>query len=189
MLKIKIIIIALFFTTIANAQNLKFGERIIAGSSLTYMLHRNEDLPKTNFHEFTWNNNIAVNLNQSLYFGLGYLYLYTKGSVVFPYSDHKETYNITTAFLQYDFLPKQKNRAFAEVSFGYGNYCFCKSEDPFKVEGLYYLGLGGGYEWAFSKRFSLDVAFMAYDVLNYKDAYQFNYTQYVVGLNFDFVNK
>ena len=189
MLKIKFLFLALFLTSLTYAQDLKFGERIIAGTSLTYILHNNETFQGANYHEFTWNNNIAVNLNKSLYFGLGYMYLHTQGSTVFPYSDHKETYNLTTAFLQYDFLPKQKDRLFFEASWSYGNYCSCGNEDPFKVEGLHYLGLGGGYELPISDRFSLDLAFMLYESVNYEDVQRFNYTQYIIGLNFDFVNQ
>ncbi|MFT6148794.1 MAG: hypothetical protein ACJAUH_001480 [Saprospiraceae bacterium] len=81
MLKIKFLFLALLLTSLTYAQDLKFGEHIVVGTPLTYILHNNQ--------EFTRNNNIAANLNKSLYFGLGYRHLYTQGSTISLYSDYK----------------------------------------------------------------------------------------------------
>lgn len=75
---------------------------------------------------------------------------------------------------------------FIETSFNRGNYCSC-GDIPYKVDDLYYLGIGVGYDFPLKKtpNLYLDFAFMAYPMLNNikrKDVYN----QYVVGLNYRF---
>lgn len=186
--KITFLLIFLFFCSNTYSQSkLKFGERLILGSSLTYIMHNNEEFPAFKFHELTWNSNIAVNITPALYFGLGFMYLHTSGST-FPNPPRQDNYNLTTAFLQYDILSKRKMRFFPEVSWSYGNYCFCGNNDPYKVEGLHYLGLGAGFDYPISKRFSIDVAMMFYNIINDLGTPKGDYNIYTLGLNFDIIN-
>lgn len=172
------------------AQNkLKFGERLIYGTSLTYILHNNENLLGANFHEFTWDNNLAVNITPSLYFGLSYKHIHTRGSMVFPDSENKANYFMTNAFFQYDILPREKMRLFPEVSWGYGNYCFCGVEDPVKIGGLHYLGLGLGFDYPITERISIDIGMMFYNIINELDIPKGDYNIYTLGVNFDIINK
>lgn len=189
---IKILLFILLFLQFSNTYSqsqLKFGERLIYGTSLTYILHNDTELPGYNFHEFTWNNNLAVNITPSLYFGLGYLFIHTRGSVLTPDSPNRENYNLTTAFLQYDLFPKMKMRVFPEVSWSYGNYCFCGFDDPYKVEGLHYLGLGIGGDYPITDRLSIDVGMMFYNIINDLDTEKGDYNIYTLGLNVDIINK
>ena len=175
------------FTSVFFAQEeLKFGQRFIVGTSMTYILERNEFLPN-NYHEFTWNKNIAINITKSLYVGLSYQNIYTRGSSV-RIKDENNNYNIFGAFLQYDFLPLRKDKLGIELSWNYGNYCTCGSDDPYKNDGLNYIGIGGGYERPITKLISAEVGFYLYDIIG-KVENKYAFTQYIVGLNFDLINK
>jgi hypothetical protein len=189
-LKITItLLLLLSCLNVFSQKKLKFAERLIYGSSLTYILHNDENFREIKFHEFTWNNNIAVNITPALYFGIGYMFVHTRGSMVFPNSPNKENYNLTSAFLQYDFIPNEKMRIFPEVSWSYGNYCFCGIEDPEKIEGLHYLGLGAGLDYPITDRLSIDVAMMFYNIVSDIDIRKGDYNIYTLGLNFDIINQ
>lgn len=166
-----------------NAQSTPtFGSRFIAGTSLTYILHKNEFDP-FRFHEFTWNKNVAVSLSKNIYLGFGYQNIFTRGSVV---SNFEKKLNFSTVgiFIQLDFMPKVKNRLFLETSWNYGNYCTCGNGDPYKKEALNYLGIGGGYDHPIGKYLSLDLSFISYNILDKIDR-KYAYTQYVLGINLD----
>ena len=159
-----------------------FGQRLIIGNSVTYIWEPNAAIPNR-YHEITWNKNIAVNINKRIYLGLSYQNIFTRGS---SYSevDLHENYFLTGLFTQFDFMPKKKNRLFLEASWNYGNYCTCGQRDPYRQEGLQYLGLGGGYDLPLNKFLSLDLSFVVYKILD--DVVQkYAYTQYIIGLNFD----
>lgn len=189
---LKIVFVLIFLLPFNNSDaqsKLKFGERLIYGSSLTYILHSDEDLLGVNLHEFTWNNNIAVNVTPSLYFGIGYMFIHTRGSMVVPDSPRKENYNLTTAFFQYDVLPRKKMRVFPELSWSYGNYCFCGYDDPLNIGGLHYLGFGAGLDYPITKRLSIDISMMFYNIINEIDIPKGDYNIYTLGLNFDIINQ
>ena len=172
-----VLFVSLLFVQDTN----KLGNRLIVGTSLTYIWETNDDLPNT-YHEFTWNKNVAVNLNKYIYLGISHLNINTRGSI-FDTSKSKNNYYLTGIFSQFDFLPSKKERLFIEGSWNYGNYCTCGNEDPFREGGLHYLGIGLGYDYPIYKNISLDLSFVGYKPLNATDKY--TYTQYVIGLNFD----
>ena len=185
--KIEKIVFFLFLTLNLNAQNgLILGERLIIGNSLTYIWETNDDI-SSRYNEFTWNKNISINLTPTIYAGLSYQNIRTKGSIINNSSTTKN-YQLIGAFFQYDFLPKMKNKLVVEASWNYGNFCTCGNEDPYKENGLNYIGIGGGYEVPLSKIISLDLSFIAYNILEEIDS-KYSYTQYIIGLNFDLINK
>ena len=185
--KFLLILVFCFSSIVSFGQNeLRFGQRIIIGTSLTYIQHTDEFIRTNRYHEFTWDKNIAININRSLYAGISFKNIYTRGASSFP-SDQKSNYIMAGGFFQYDFLPKQKNRLFLEASWNWGNYCTCDPE-PYKEENLNYLGVGGGYDFPLRDNISLDLSFVTYNIL--KDIeYKFGYTQYTIGLNFDFTKQ
>ncbi|MFK7948233.1 MAG: hypothetical protein AB8G11_11615 [Saprospiraceae bacterium] len=192
MKKIRLFFVLLIFFYASNMtaqQKLKFGERLIYGTSLTYIVHNDTELPGYNFHEITWSNDLAVNITPSLYFGLGYLFIHTRGSLLTPDSPNRENYSLTTAFFQYDFFPEKRMRIFPEVSWSYGNYCFCGFDDPYKVEGLHYLGLGIGGDYPITDRLSINLGMMFYNIVNDLDTPKGDYNIYTLGLNFDIINQ
>lgn len=172
-----------FFATTLFSQS-KFGERIILGTSLTYVFNTIDGMD-TYYHEFTWNKNIAVNLNKRMYLGLSYLNIYTRGSAYY-FDQPKNQYSMAGVFFQYDFLPKRKNRLFGEVSWNLGDYCTCGNRDPYQQDQLHYLGLGAGYDLPIGKFISLDFAAIGYIILG-KQTDKYLYSQYVIGLNFDLI--
>lgn len=175
-----------------TATNKRLGDRFIIGTSLTYIPDfRGDGLAekRLRYDEWTWNKNIAVNLNKSIYIGLSYQNIYTYGSVIRAreFSEPAQ-YFLVGVFANYDFLPQKKNRLFAELSWNTGNYCTCGTDDPYYVDNLQYIGFGGGYDFPLNNYLSLDLAFSAYAILN--DIEQKTaFTQYTIGLNFDLVRK
>ena len=162
---------------------LRFAERGILGTSLTYIPNQAERGAPV-YHELTWHKNIAVNITPSLYVGLSYLSLYTFGSSIRRNND-RANYFLFGSFVQYDFLPKNKSRFFLESSWHRGNYCTCGVEDPYKREGLNYISLGFGFEFPLKYNFSLEVGGASYQILD-SIRIKYTYTQYVAGINYNF---
>jgi len=180
------ILLLLSINAISAQSELKFGERLILGNSLTYIPF-NEDGLRNTYHELTWNKNIALNLTKSLYLGLSYQNIFTKGSS-YIISEKKENYSLVGIFLQYDLIPKKKDRILLELSWNYGNYCTCGFRDPYKEEWIDYIGVGGSYEMRLNKFISAEVGLYFYDILEPIEA-KYAFTQYVLGLNIDLISK
>ena len=178
-----------FYAT--GQKNIHFGERLILGSSLTYIFDFNRENYNIRYDEYTWDKNIAVSLNKAMYVGLSFKNTYTRGSIVSKADYKKERYFLVGTFFQYDFIPENKNRLFAEISWNYGNYCTCKKYDPYKKEGLHYLGIGGGFDFPINRFISIDLGFMVYNIINKIEGNygKYGYTQYIIGLNFDLISR
>ncbi len=167
-----------------------FGDRLIIGSSYTYISNNSYFDKRIKHHEFTLNVDAALNLNSRWYLGLSYKDIRTKGSTISKYKDKKENYYIVGLFTQYDFLHQNKYRLFAHVSGNYGNYCTCGDEDPYKVEGLHYLGLGMGFDYPLMPWLSIDLSGVGYIPLDKIDnSSSYTFTQYVIGLNLDIIRR
>lgn len=170
-----------------NAQSdLKFGQRLILGTSLTYIFDKNRDIDNF-YNEFNWNKNIAVNLTKSLYVGIGHRNFYTQGSS-YSLSEEKNRYMMFGVFAQYDFLVKKKDRIFAEIAWDWGNYCTCGRRDPYKVEGLHYFGIGGGVDFPLNRFLSLDFSVVIHHILEDID-FKYTYNQFTLGLNLDIISS
>lgn len=169
-----------------------FASKIVVGTSATLIyegppLFSNEQIPS--FTEWTWHKNIAVNVSKHIHVGINLQNIYTKGSH-FNFSDEKNNYFIAGIFGQYRFLPNEKLDLFAELSWNLGNYCNCEFDrDPYELDRVQYIGIGGGMDYALTKQLHLDIAFTPYFILK-KDTVQsrpyFYHPQYIVGLNYEF---
>jgi len=171
----------LFDNTQQNKSSyLKFGERFLYSTSFVWIANKGY-YKEYWHHEFTWYNSLSLNINKSIYIGIHYLMMFTKGSVL--YLDKPgETYGIYGLVLQYDFLPGFENRLFFESSINKGDYCTCGNDDPYRLSDLTYLGLGFGYDFPLYKRISFRIGFTNYLILEtVKEKY--NFTQYVLGVN------
>lgn len=178
-------------------QNEGFAERLIIGSSLTYIPTSLSQISEPVYHEFSWTNNIAVNINSYAYFGIEYINLFTKGNAYYQ-SEEKNNYYLVGAFTQVDLLDltarrtslkENKARLLVELAYYYGNYCECGyNTSPYKVEGLNYLGFGIGGDFPILNWLSLDVTFKSNSIL--KDIPEkFGYNYYILGLNIDIIRK
>jgi len=174
------------FVIIAQTNKNYFNRNMIIGTSLTYMLDQNSDMLNSTYkyHELTWNANISVSINKRIFLGMQYLSINTKET-----NKANEHYDIYGLFLQYNFLKNRKNRLFIENSISKGNYCMCDNEEYEKIENLYYLGIGIGYDLSLNKFLNglyLDLSFLKYitHIQSYK--IQSYYTQYIIGLNYRF---
>lgn len=180
------VFLILSISNLSAQGELQFGQRLIIGNSLTYIQDRVEGVKNT-YHELTWNKNISINLTKSFYLGLSHQNIFTQGSS-YNLIDQKSNYNIISLFLQYDFIPKKADKIALELSWNYGDYCTCGFRDPYKEQWINYLGLGGSYEMRLNKILSAEVGFYLYNILEPIEA-KYGFNQYVVGLNFDIINK
>lgn len=168
-------------------QNLMNG--FIAGSSLTYIYDSNtKDYPvgENFYEEYTWNVNFATTLNKRFTAGIQLLTIFTSGTHV-----KKSNYFIYGLFTQFDFLPKSKSSLFLETSINRGDYGTCGHLDPYRIKNLWYYGLGGGFEFPIkkiSKNLFIDISIYNYLIINNIKT-KYNYTQYIIGLNYHFGKK
>jgi hypothetical protein len=161
-----------------------FGDRLIVGTSFTY-IPLWEDGPEFTLDEYTWSKNIAVNLNRHFYLGIDFRNIWTRGSM-YQASDAQNQYYMVGAFSQFDFLPNERLRLFAEGSLYYGNYYQpLIREDPYRKDGLVYVGMGAGLDLPLWKFLSLDLAFH-FNKIPAEWRVSDNFTQYIIGLNFNF---
>lgn len=158
------------------------GQRIIAGSSITYVWE-NYSTKSSKWHEITWEKNIAINLSKGLYFGLSHKNIFNRYSSI-TNGDKNDRYYMMGAFAQYDFLKRQKRRIFVEYSINTGNYCLCGPTDLYRKKKLSYSGMGVGFDFPLTNKFSLDLSYMFY-MIHGKTPNKRIYTQYIIGVNYD----
>jgi hypothetical protein len=158
-----------------------FGDRLMVGTSMTYRGGRQMDIPNR-YHELTWSKNIAVNLTRHLYLGLDYRSLWTQGSA-YTFSEQQQRYFMVGSFVQFDLLPNDPLRLFLEVSSYYGNYYDpIGLQDPYRQDGLWYFGGGGGLDIPLNRYLSLDLAFIFHDTYGtWRETTGYNI--YIIGLN------
>ena len=183
----RVLIIVLFLVFFHNpvVSQGEFGKTFIAGTSLTFIpdFNTNPSVADYNYFEYTWNLNVAVSLNKRFYTGVQALTIFTNGSRV-----ENNTYFIMGLFGQFNFIPKNKFRFFAELSINTGDYCTCGNLDPFKQANLVYLGWGAGFDLPMkflSKNLYLDLSLIAYLILNDIEN-KHGFTQYIIGINYRF---
>jgi len=170
--------------------NKYFLNYFVAGTSLTYIYDNShpEYYPdKKHFYkEYTWNINFAAIINKRITTGIQVLNLFTEKTF-----GEKNNYNIYGIFSQYDFFPKLKTSLFGEMSVNIGDYCTCGTLDPIRKKNIWYYGFGGGAEFPLKKiseHLFFDLSFINYIILN-KIKTKYNYTQYIIGLNYHFGKK
>ena len=186
----------LFFSFFAGAQQKKdsyFLNNFVAGTSLTYIWETDNSpyIPEYEdyfWQEYTWNINFGVSLSKSFTAGIQVLNIFTRGTHV-----DNEHFTVYGAFGQYDAFGKvdTKMSLILEMSVNKGDYCTCGHLDPYRQDNLWYYGIGSGLEFPLtmiSEHLFLDLSFYDYLILN-KIKTKYNYTQYIVGLNYHFGKK
>lgn len=181
-LRIGLLLSIIFVSTKQLSAQVEFARSLTLGSSYTYIFDQQEVFTNTFvwYHEFTWNTNIALEVLPKWHLGFAYMNIHTRSTRP---GSAKGNYNMFSAFSQYDLFWVKKWRWFVEANYSYGDYCTCGREDPYKVPGLHYLGIGAGAELPLYKRLRLDLAFNNYQILNDINR-KYNYTQYIIGLNY-----
>ncbi len=192
----KQVLIAASFLLLFNLQTYSqkkskryFLNSFVAGTSLTYIWDT-ENYPNTQvvayrYNEYTWNINMAASVSKGLFVGIQAMTLFTNST-----RSDNAIYNIYGLFAQYDCLAYSGSKwsLILESSINTGDYFTGGWEDPYRREGLYYYGIGGGLEIplsSISDKLFLDLSFYSYDILN-KIKEKYNYTQYIIGLNYHF---
>ncbi len=168
----------------AQAQSY-FGKELIVGANYTFKFDIDPDLYTEWYLQHVLNTNIAVSITKHYYLGISYFGIATRDGY-FPNNKHR--FSMTGIFNQFQFFKWPNGHMHAEVSGHYGNFCSCGLEDPYKLEGLFYIGYGGGAELKIYKGLFLDVGFYNYNILSDVPR-KYNNTQYVIGLNYHFGRK
>lgn len=160
-----------------------FADYMIVGSSVTYISDSDENESNRSYYdvynEFTWNINVGIRLSKRFFSGIQVLNIYASEK-----NTPKNYYSIYGLFTQFNVLNHKTHRLFAEVSLNMGDY-FTGGDTPHEVDGLYYFGLGAGYDMPIKwiNNLYLDLSFLNYRVFNNIEGKD-NYTQYVIGLNY-----
>lgn len=158
-------------------QKLKFAEKLVLGTSISYLQDYNRDFYR--YHEWTGSLNIGVNIDHHFMIGLQNLFILGYGTRVAT-----DNFNLFGTFIQYDFFDKSKNRLYIESGFYKGNYCTCGNSDPYKVNGLNYLNFGGGFELSIRKNINLEFGLSIYKILNSENKDDYGYGYYIAGINY-----
>ncbi len=160
-----------------------FLKKVTFGSSVTYLIDKQDVNNALTWESWTWNINAAVSLTSDIDVGIAALPIWAKerNGVV-------QRNFLTGFFTQYDFL-RQKNgeRLFIETGFYKGNICTCGESNPYYKPGLTYIPFGGGWEKRLNHGpVSLDISFLIYKIATKLPIDKWAYNQYVVGLNYNF---
>lgn len=153
--------------------------------SYSYLFDRAADHPQIGLHEFTLNVNLVYEVSPRINLGLQYLDIRTRGSA-YTFSEERNNFYIAGLLFQYDFLHTSQLELFPELSINYGNYCPCGQTDPFRQEGIIYLGYGFGFDIPLTKRLFLDTGLHYYRPIRRVDGDNgvYSYGQYILGLSY-----
>lgn len=153
--------------------------RIVAGTSLTYIW----DPEKSHFREYTWAANLAFSPIKRLYIGANLMNAWTTSD-----TSARQHFNLAGAFVQYHIGNQRNVYLTPEVGYYRGDYCTCGEGNPYRRKGINYLAVGGAIGARIYKGLELDLGFMVYQPLLPRtgQGYSYSYTQYVVGLNYEF---
>ncbi len=181
-----IFIFMTFFYQIVFTQNVKktYLDRITVGTSLTVIPNESHYNNFSNevfeYPEYTWNTNLAIDITRSWRMGFQYMAIYPRSKFFAP-----QQFFIAGTFLQFNMLPKNlsRNRVYLEASYNLGNKCSCGNFEPYKVDNIRYWGLGFGVDLKLTNWLRLDIGFFNYQIFNKIDG-KYNWTQYIVGLEF-----
>jgi hypothetical protein len=171
------------FCTYGQNRPKTYLDRLILGSSLTVIP---DDYALSSLGgsytrlEYTWNTNLAIDISPKWRFGFQYLSISAKN-----YYKARENFFLAGSFLQYNFIPKNidRRRIYFETSYNLGNYCTCGELEPYKKDNLKHLGFGMGGDFKINNWLHIDIAFVNYIIFN-KIPEKYNYTQYILGLDF-----
>lgn len=197
MMRFKLIIVFLAISQISVCDNLhyntlsvkdttqlksKHAYKSVFGTSLTYIWQESNTQPSfVNFREYTLKNTFSGQIDQ-FRVGFSYYQLWTNGLV-----GGFNKYNLKGLFVQYH-IPLKDNRTsfYLESNLLFGDYCTCQISavnEPFRDDGLNYLGYGIGIESKVYRNFYFDIGFINHRILN-KLQGKYNYTQYIAALKY-----
>lgn len=191
-----VIILFIFSSNTLFSQNKfkdYFAKTFVVGGSYTRMADVNDDKKAGThyFNENTINVNVMMSLTKRFWLGLQVKPIFTKQYILGGIT--KSFYNFNGLFTQFDIVNKNGFRIYLETSLNLSDYCSCAKEnawdDPIRKKGLLLWGGGGGLEFNLNpkkaKNIFLEMAFFNYVILQ-KIPYKYNYTQYILGLNYKF---
>lgn len=176
---------------ISQTNKKQYFNKVIYGTSLTvitdsYMFSNNSN-SEGSIKEYAWNNNLAIDITPHWRVGMQYISIKESSKDFVP-----NKYFMAGSFIQYSYLIKDVNphRLYFETSLNIGNRCSCDNFQPYKQNNLKYLGLGGGGSIKITNWLQLELAFFTYKLLNnVNGVYKYNWTQYIIGLDFPIYTK
>ena len=158
---------------------------LVIGSSLTY-IWESELLNERNFtywNEYTWRLNAAISIKNKWKFGVNSNYIFTKG-----FRRGRNNYNMLGVFAQYNLVPDtlKGGGLFLELNLNRGDFCTCQNTsnpEPFRQNGLTYVGFGVGYEMKLWKNWYGETSFLNHIITNPIQG-KYNYSLYVLAIKY-----
>lgn len=145
-----------------------------------------------NYNEFVWNLSASMRVSKRFWAGIQLNPIFTFES----YNGgtfEKKIYQFNGLFTQFDFLYERSFRFYAETSLNVSDYCTCDTVNPYyspnRKKGLIFWGGGIGIEYILNKngKKNLLVEVSVFNnIILQKIPYRYNFTQYLVGLNYRF---
>ena len=176
-----------------STHHFKPFNRLVLGTNLTYIWDvarlNGAQIEGTTFHELSWHLNIATPILRRLYLGFDYNQIFARD----PFSGGNR-FRMAGPFAQFDLTRKRKprrikqiERFFIELGGYKGDYCTCDPDNPYREENLTYISFGFGLDIKLNQQLHLDLGFNNYEILT-DILGKYNYTQYVIGLDFHLYN-
>jgi len=141
---------------------------------------------KYDFYENTLGINASMYVSQRFQCGTNLFFLQTHGSRI----EGKHNYLIAGAFTQFDVTKNtSRKRLYIETSLNTGNYYTGGIYDPYRKNGIIYLGYGAGIELNLLKTpLNIEIGYINYSILN-KLFDKYNWNQLIFGINYYFDKK
>lgn len=172
---------------LGKSEEAYFGNIIRIGASVTYIWEENEWAENHFFGETTWNLNAAFRMSKRFWIGAQAAPIFTRDRV--GPNIKRKTYYMAGIFGQFDFYNSEGFRFYGETSINLSDYCTCGNVEPNRLPNLFKWGGGAGLEVLLNKgsgkNLWLELAFFNYVILN-EIQNKYNYTQYIIGLNYTF---
>jgi hypothetical protein len=185
----KIILLGSFFINLyisgqdSLPKNNALVKSIVVGTSLTYIpdietINGIDQPGKYGYHEFTWATNIAADFSKYYRTGIDLKLIYTRSTLT-----GNNRYYMIGWFNRFKFYQSKNLIAFASVGPYFGNYCTCGADNPYRVDKLAYINYGPGLSVKLNNYFWANFEFTNANIIT-KIPARYNYTQYIIGLNY-----
>lgn len=191
----KILVVSFVFVvscSFGQTNNSQFFTNLEFGTSLTYMWDDNNRPNGDYIHqELTWNMNFKARVYSGFWLGVQVNPIFSRtrefATVTrqnFNFYGVMAQYEILSAF---DFAEESDISPYIELSINRSNMLVTRFAKPSSMEGINYLGFGGGFQALINKKggknLYAEVAFFNYHIIN-NIVGKSNYTQYIIGLNY-----
>ena len=155
---------------------------LTVASNFSYIWQSNNTQPSAVLQkEYVWSSYLELPIKN---FRVGSIYhkIWAWGIV-----NGKQNYSLVGGLIKYYYPIDEKINGFFGLQYLRGNYCTCGIE-PFKIEGLNYVGFSLGLEYQIWKSLYIDIGFENNNITNAM-AEKYGYNRYILGLKYHLKTK